>query len=128
MKVAAHGLIKKDDGKFLVTFRSPENDFLPNLWDLPGGTIEFGEVPEEALGREIFEETSLKVEIGKPIFVHTIVQKNVRHQFWIIYECRYLGGEVKLNPGEHSKFQWVDWEEVKNLNRIVFLEELCKQR
>ena len=125
-KVAVHAYIKKDDGKFLVTKRSLINDFLPNLFDLPGGTVEFGEDPKEALEREIFEETSLKVEVLKPVYLYSEVQKEIRHQIWIIYECRYLGGEIKLNPEEHDEYKWVNFEEVKNLPKIIFLEELLK--
>lgn len=125
-KVAVHGLIKREDGKFLVTKRSPINDFLPNVYDFPGGTVEFGEKCEEALIREIKEETSLEVEILKPVFVTTIVQRNERHQFWIIYECKYISGEVKLNPEEHSEYKWVDKEEAKKLDNIIFLDQFLK--
>ncbi len=43
-------LIKKGKGPF------------KGRWDLPGGKLDFGETPEEALGREIFEETGLKTK------------------------------------------------------------------
>lgn len=124
-KVAVHAFIKREDGKFLVTKRSPINDFLPNLFDLPGGTVEFGEDPKEALKREIFEETSLKVDINRPIYLYSQVQKE-RHQIWIIYECEYKGGEIKLNPEEHSEYKWVSLEEAKNMTTIIFLQELLK--
>jgi 8-oxo-dGTP diphosphatase len=125
-KVAVHAYIKREDGKFLVTKRSPINDFLPNLFDLPGGTVEFGEDPKEALGREIFEETSLTVEIKNPIYIYTEVQKEVRHQIWIIYVCEFKEGEIKLNPEEHNEYKWVNFEETKDLPKIVFLEEFLK--
>jgi len=52
--VAVHSFIKRDDGKFLVTKRSPINDFLPNLFDFPGGTVEFGEDPKRSLKKRDF--------------------------------------------------------------------------
>ena len=124
-KVGVQALIKRDDGSFLVTRRSPTNDFLPNLFDLPGGTVEFGEDPDKALEREIFEETSLKVKIDRPVYLYSQVQKE-RHQVWIIYECEYKGGEIKLNPEEHNEYKWVNLEEAKNIPTIIFLQELLK--
>jgi len=124
-KVAVHAFIKRKDGKFLVTKRSPINDFLPNHFDLPGGTVEFGEDPKEALKREIFEETSLSVNISRPIYLYSQVQKE-RHQIWIIYECEYKGGEIKLNPEEHNEYKWVNFDEAKNLPKIIFLEKFLE--
>jgi len=124
-KVGVQAFIKRDDGKFLVTKRSPTNDFSPNLFDLPGGTVEFGEDPDKALEREIFEETSLKVKIDRPVYLYSQVQKE-RHQVWIIYECEYKGGEIKLNPEEHNEYKWVNLEEAKNIPTIIFLQELLK--
>lgn len=54
------------------------------------------------------------------------VQKEIRHQIWIIYECEYKVGEIKLNPEEHSEYKWVSLEEAKSLPKIIFLTELIK--
>lgn len=123
-KVAVHGLIKKGN-RFLVTLRSPNNDYKPNEWDLPGGTVEFGEDPTTALKRELSEETGLKIEIGKPVFVCSKT-KELRHQFWIVYLCDYKGGEVKLDD-EHSEYLWIDNTEVKKLKKIYFLDSFYKK-
>lgn len=125
-KVAVHAFIKRGDGRFLVTKKSPINDFLPNIYDLPGGTVEFGENPKEALGREIFEETSLEVKIKNPIYLYSQVQNDERHQIWIIYECIFKDGEIKLNPEEHSEYKWADSKETESLPKIIFLEKFLK--
>jgi len=125
VKVASHGLIQKDN-KFLVIHRSSLNDYKPNLWDLPGGTIEFGEHPIDALIREIDEETKTKVKVGNLIFVYDFVSGEKRHQFQMVFTCDYLSGEVILNPREHQDFKWVTLEEMEQLPKIAFLEELIK--
>lgn len=125
VKVASHGLIKKDN-KFLITHRATINDYQPNLWDIPGGTVEFQEKAEAALNREISEESGLKVDIVKPIFVYDFASGPLRHQFQIVYECNYISGEVVLNPEEHDEFKWVTIEELESLPKIAFLEELFK--
>lgn len=122
---AVHGLIKKDN-KYLVTLRAADKNFMPNLWDIPGGTIEFGEHPNDALNREIDEETQLKVKVDNLIFIYDFVSQEVRHQFQMVFNCDYVSGEVVLNPREHQEYRWVTFEEMKQLPKIAFLEELLK--
>jgi 8-oxo-dGTP diphosphatase len=125
VKVAAHGLIKKDD-KYLITHRSAINDYMPQLWDIPGGTIKFGEKAVYALIREIKEETGLIVNVGKFIFCYDFLSNPKRHQFQMVYECEYKSGEVKLDPQEHDDFKWVTLDETESLPKIAFLDELFK--
>jgi 8-oxo-dGTP diphosphatase len=124
-KVATHALIKKD-GKYLVLHRSPVNDYKPNEWDTPGGSVEFGEDHTKALIREVLEETGLKVKVLKPLFVHSFMSSPERHQFQIIFECEYVAGEVRLNPEEHDRFLWATYDEIGKLERIGFLDSLYK--
>lgn len=125
VKVATHGLIVKDN-KFLVTKRPSHDDYMPNFWDTPGGTIDFGEKIIDALNREIKEETNLIVKIGNVIFCYDHVSGNIRHQFELVYLCDYVDGEVKLDPKEHQEYRWVTLEEMVDLPKIPFLEELVK--
>ena len=124
--VAAHGLIKRGD-RFLVTFRAKENDYIPEVWDVPGGTIEFGEDIKKALQREIFEEVNLKIKPGKILLAFGYLNNPSRHQFQLVYECEYISGQIKLNPKEHSRFRWIEFSEMKKLKKIAFLEELYNE-
>ena len=125
VRVAVHGLIKKDN-KYLVTKRPFDDDYMPDVWDIPGGTIKFQENIIKALTREISEETNLQIKIGQVIFIHDFPSGPERHQFQIIYQCDYQSGEVKLNPEDHEDFKWVTLEEMESLPKIAFLEELLK--
>ena len=122
-KVAMHGLIKKD-GKYLVLHRSSVNDYMPGFWDISGGTVEFGEDHNKALIREVFEETGLKIKPGRPLYIYSFMSNPERHQFQIVNECEYLGGEIKLNPEEHDEFLWVTKNEMGKLKKIAFLDSL----
>jgi len=124
---AAHGLIKKDD-KYLVTLRAADKNYMPNIWDIPGGTIEFGEHSTDALVREIKEETGLTVDVGNFLYCHDYISETVpgRHQFQMVFECHYISGEITLNPKEHQDYRWVTLEEMANLPKITFLEKLIK--
>ena len=42
----------------------------------------------------------------------------------IIYKCMYNGGSIVLNPEEHDEYQWVDYNDIKELDCIAFLENL----
>ena len=125
-KVAIHALIKNSEGKYLVTRRSKKNDWQPGFFDIPGGTVEFGEEPEKALLREVLEETGLLVKIIKPIYIFAYLSNPGRHQFQIVYECDYEGGSVKLNPEEHDDRKWVDLEGIKKIKKIAFLKGLVE--
>ena len=125
VRVAVHGLIKKDN-KFLITKRPFDDDYMPDVWDLPGGTIKFQENIKDALIREIKEETTLEINIGPVIFIHEFSSGSDRHQFQIVYQCDYQSGEVNLNPEDHEDFKWVTLDEMKALPKIAFLEELLK--
>lgn len=125
-KVAVHGLINNED-KYLVLHRSSINDYMPNKWDIPGGSTEHGEDPIQALNREVVEETGLSVEVGKPLFVYAHLSDPLRHQFQIVFDCKLLGGEIKLNPEEHDKFLWVTIDQMGGLEKIAFLDNFYKQ-
>ena len=55
-------------GRLLIQKRRPD-DVWPGLWEFPGGVLEEGETPEQALVRELREETSLHVRAGGKIAV-----------------------------------------------------------
>jgi len=58
-------------------------------WGLPGGSLEYGEAVEESLLREIWEETSLRIEIERFLFVRTWTPDRVG----LYYFCRITSGE-----------------------------------
>jgi ADP-ribose pyrophosphatase YjhB (NUDIX family) len=60
-------------------------------WGLPGGSLEYGETAEEALLREIWEETNLTIEIEKFLFVKTWKPDRVG----LYYLCRIKDGEFR---------------------------------
>ncbi len=125
-RVGVCAFIKRTDGRFLVIKRSKINDYLPGVWDLPGGEVEFGEDPVNALKREVVEELGLQAKVVKPFFVFTEVQNGVRQQFWLIYECILSEGLIKLDSKEHDIFEWVDANRAKPMAKMIFLGALIE--
>jgi 8-oxo-dGTP diphosphatase len=66
-RVAAYALVVRDDA-VLLTRNSPRGPH-PGLWNLPGGGIEHGEAPADAVVREVAEETGLACTVGDIVIV-----------------------------------------------------------
>lgn len=78
-----------DHDKRVLLVKTTYNRFHP--WGLPGGGIEYGEAVEDALLREMYEETSLQIEIERFLFVKTWRPDRVG----LYYLCRVVGGDFQ---------------------------------
>lgn len=75
-----------DEEKNILLVKSTYNRFHP--WGLPGGGLEYGEHPEEAVIREVWEETGLRVCVEKLLLINTLRPDRVG----MYYLCRITGG------------------------------------
>lgn len=124
--MAGHALIERD-GKYLVTRRSKLSTYMPLKWDIPGGIVEPGETLEEAIHREVSEETGLTIRVGRVVYIYANRdQLPHRQTFQAVYLSKYIAGEVHLNPSEHNTFQWIDYDDIAKIDTIDFLRELVK--
>ena len=100
-RVAAYGIIKQDD-KILLCRISSQVKGSEGKWTLPGGGIEFGESPEQAMEREVREETGLQSTAGEVAGIDSIVTINElgeRHGIRIIYHASHQAGELVFEQG-----------------------------
>lgn len=86
------------DGKVVLIKRGHEP--LAGRWSLPGGAVELGETVQEAVAREMLEETGLEVRVGPPIEVFDRILRDddgrVRYHFVLIdYLCWPTGGVLQ---------------------------------
>lgn len=117
--LAVKGIIRKGD-EILVLKRSSEDDHKPNAWETVGGGMDAQNSPQEALKREIKEETNLEVEVGEPFNVFTFTKDNGEFKIGITFVCDYVSGDVILSD-EHSEYKWIKPEEFKQLESIESL-------
>jgi len=75
-----------DENRNILLVKSTYNRFHP--WGLPGGSLEYGEHPEEAVIREVWEETGLRVCVEKLLLINTLRPDRVG----MYYLCRVTGG------------------------------------
>ena len=82
----AFGIIFDNEGKVLLVQRRDRD-----IWEMPGGRIELGESPWEAVVREIREETGLTV---KPIRLVGLYHKPAKDDLVFSFECRVISGTL----------------------------------
>lgn len=101
-------LIKKE-GKILVGQR-PENHSLAGQWEFPGGKIEPGESPEQALARELSEELGIEAQVGdlKLACTHSYGEVGIIIMF---FEVNFWKGQPKAK--HHLMLEWIYPSELK---------------
>jgi 8-oxo-dGTP diphosphatase len=115
MKRVVAALIMKD-GKILVCQRT-RHQTMPLKWEFPGGKIESGEQPRDALRRELEEELGIDARIGEEV---ARLQHNykgggaVELRFYVVHDFK---GEL-----DNRIFRDVQWADRKKLPTYDFLE------
>lgn len=94
------------------------------------GHIEEGETPEEALHREVAEESGLKIKNFKLLIEEevdgNVCSRGVSVHYWYVYECECTG-EPELFPQEEKSIGWFTPEEIKNLTLEPIWDRWLKQ-
>jgi 8-oxo-dGTP diphosphatase len=102
-KLVVAGLIVDAAGRVLITQRRA-GDALPLLWELPGGKVEPGEAPVDALVRELREELGIAAEVGRiwDVLFHAYPAFDL---VMLVYACRITGG-TSPRPLEVEDLAW----------------------
>ncbi len=93
------------DRRVLIAQR-PEGGSMPGLWEFPGGKIEKGETPEEALSRELEEELGIltKTACLAPLTFASHAYESF-HLLMPVFVCRKWTGLAQ--PRAHAALKWV---------------------
>lgn len=115
--VVAAALINEDNEVLLA--QRPEGKRLAGKWEFPGGKVEAGESPEEALKRELHEELGIAVNVKdlEPFwFLSHPYPEYDFHLLMPVYLCRAWKGDPK--PLTHSQIIWEIPSQMHELDMI----------
>ncbi len=108
-------VIKKKNTVLML--KRAKNDHFPDLYELPGGSLNENEDIFTGAKRELYEETGFLIQDFisqlKNIDFNSISnQKKCRQYTFIVLP---IGKDIILNPNEHSEYKWVSSAELENL-------------
>ena len=105
------GAVVVEDGKVLSAQRS-QTMSLPGMWEFPGGKVEHGETPRDALVREMQEELLCTVEIGEQV-ASTRYEYDFGFVTLTTFYAQLTDGAPRLT--EHSEIRWIDAAELNSV-------------
>ncbi|MCH8558868.1 MAG: NUDIX domain-containing protein [Balneolia bacterium] len=131
VRARACGLVVRNHRLLLVKINAPTRP--EPFWMPPGGGISFGESLEEAVEREVREETGLSVKSRELVFVSEYIN-NRWHALEYYFRCEILSGEMRLGsdpeiPASSQMLEdigWFDDSMMDNLN--VFPKFISEHR
>lgn len=115
-------IIQDTEGRILLM-----RDAQSEAWSLPAGAIEPGESPEQAVVREVYEETNLRVTqttlraaLGGERFQHTYPNGDQVEYTVCIFGCEVMPNTLEARDGEAVAFQWVEPGRVADLLTLPY--------
>lgn len=136
-RIAITAIIYNEEGKYLVTKRSPTKKMQPNKWTVPGGGLNvddyihkpksygapqwYGSV-EAALRREVKEEVNVEIGEAKYLLDLTFIRPDGIPVLVLSYYAPYVSGEVKLDE-DAVEYRWVTLAEARELDLIAGIYE-----
>ncbi|AOM03737.1 NUDIX hydrolase [Bacillus cereus] len=109
--VAVAGYLTNEKNEVLLT----KVHWRADTWELPGGQVEEGEALDQAVCREIKEETGLTV---KPIGITGVYYNTSMHILAVVFKVAYISGEIKIQPEEIQEAKFVDLNE-ENIDEYI---------
>ncbi|MBI5733288.1 NUDIX domain-containing protein [Candidatus Jorgensenbacteria bacterium] len=108
------GALIQEKGRYLLIERGVPPPGFAGI----AGHIDQNETPEEALKREVEEESGLKIQRYELLFQEFITwnwcSKGVTGHYWYLFECQ-VSGEIKINVRETKSIKWYTAEEIRTL-------------
>jgi len=105
------GAVIVREGKVLMLLRSDACRNNRGLWTIPGGMVELSEGLEDAVRREVREETGLRVTHAGFLCVSDRVFDD-EHWVSILYRCETEGEPSNTEPEKHRQIAWQDLDDL----------------
>ncbi|MER6343049.1 NUDIX hydrolase [Streptomyces sp. NPDC001595] len=129
LRVAAYAICVRDGQVLLARSPAPDGG---REWVLPGGGVEHGEDPYDAVRRELLEETGYRIEVAGLLGVDSLRRTEPRrglygpvdlHAVRLVYGGRVVGGELAFEVGGSTDMAaWHDLDAVDGLVRVSLVD------
>ena len=124
IKVVGAAILNQEQNKILVAKRD-SNRILHDMWEFPGGKIESGETPQEAIKREIKEEPNVDIEVGPQVGKSTQFEYEFGIVHLTVFYSKLLTTDFELVA--HSTMKWVTKKELSDLDWPAADEEIVAE-
>ena len=114
-------VIYDNDGRMLILKRSSKCKEEPGKWEFSGGKLHRNETFDNALHREVTEETGLKVDFTRPLGIAEFELDSVK-VICLMMEGNRIDGQVKLSE-EHDEFKWIDSDDLIGMDFVVWFRK-----
>jgi len=125
-RVAAYGLVVQDQ-KLLLCRISSELPKWQGYWTLPGGGVEFGEAPQDAMVREVQEETGMLVSPQTILAINSLHDRQSVpeiHGIRIIYCAIVVGGELtNEKAGTTDLARWFSQKQTRKQSLVDIAQQ-----
>jgi len=102
------------DGKQILACQRSEGRAAQGKWEFPGGKVEAGEHPEEALRREIREELNAELQVGRRLNVSSTDVAGTLIEL-SCYRCTFVS-EVPTSSTDHDELRWLKTTELAEID------------
>lgn len=95
--------------KVFLPKRADTKKFMPGVYELPGGHVDFGEDITTGLKRELIEEFGKKITVGDPFAAFTYKNDvKMSHSVEVVYFAQFEDGidDIDVHPEDHSGYDW----------------------
>jgi 8-oxo-dGTP diphosphatase len=105
-------IIKNSKNEYLITQRMP-NARYGGYWEFPGGTVEKGEAPEQALARELKEELNIDVKVHE-LYWHESFKDQKKIIDIQFLNCEIVPVDQTIQKIEVADYRWVCRKDLNN--------------
>ena len=118
--LTVQGVLKRPDGKYLITRRVMTKAWAPGFWEVSGGGARAGETSRQAVNREVLEETGIDISAFGEDFIYTYRRDNSEEKdnYFVdtyLFTLDFDESDVKVQSEEVMEFKLASLEEIKEI-------------
>lgn len=112
VRLIAHALIQHNQAYLVLkrsTIKQGQANVYPAFWDIPGGGVELGELPQVAALRETLEECHQHIVLSNILYEDSQLDNEEQIVFTrLIYAAHLIDqAPILLDPEEHTDYRWI---------------------